>query len=373
MSSPLTPPQISGLSYVRPLGEGGFATVYLYEQDLPRRMVAVKALKSGFESAQERADFQIETDAMARLSPHPAIVSVFGAGVSADGRPYLLMEHCPGSMREHTRLRPAHLSQVLDVGVRLAGALETAHRAGVLHRDIKPSNVLITTLGRPALADFGIASLRGKNSSEQVTTAVTIPWSAPEVLSGHTPGTVASEVWSLGATLYTFAAGRSPFESSDPEKNTRSLMTQRIRQAKYTPIPGAQGYAAFDAVLRKAMMPRPEQRFSSMDVFAGALQQLQRHYGFDITPLDVTRELWEVDQPAPVALGEVRGEASTASRTTRAAARAALAATAPHRADRDGVLPDRALSPLRAGLLGAGITVAAIAAIAGAALLLGWL
>lgn len=357
MPTPLAPPRISGLSYVRPLGEGGFASVYLYEQDLPRRMVAVKALKSGLHSAAERADFQIETDAMARLSTHPAIVSVFDAGVSADGRPFLVMEHCPGSMREQTRGRPAPLAQVLDVGVRLAGALETAHRAGVLHRDIKPSNVLITTLGRPALADFGIASLRGRRSSPEAITAVTIPWSAPEVLNGQTSGTVASEVWSLGATLYTFAAGISPFESPDPEKNTRALITQRITRATYPPIPGAQGYAAIDAVLKKAMMPRPEQRFASMDGFAGALQQLQRHYGFDVTPFDVTRELWPAESAAQVAPGAVRGEAPGIGRQSRAEARAALARA---RADRDGVVPDRAPSTLRAGLIGAGIAVTAI-------------
>jgi len=361
MPAPLHSPRITGLSYVRPLGEGGFASVYLYEQDLPRRMVAVKALKSGFESAEERSDFQVETDAMARLAGHPAIVSVYGAGVSADGRPYLVMEYCPGSMREQTRNRPAQLAQVLDVGVRLAGALETAHRAGVLHRDIKPSNVLITTLGRPSLADFGIASLHGRESSETAMTAVTIPWSAPEVLAGQTPGTVATEVWSLGATLYTFAAGRSPFELPEPEKNTRSLITQRISRATYTPIPGAAGYEAIDAVLKKAMMPRPEQRFASMDVFAGALQQLQRHYGFDVTPFDITRDLWPADESQPVAPGVVRGVSTNSVRpVSRAEARAALAR---EQADRDGVVPDRPVSSLRAGVMGAAIAVVAIAAV----------
>lgn len=371
MPKPLAPPRISGLSYVRPLGEGGFASVHLYEQDLPRRMVAVKALKGGFESAQQRADFQVETDAMARLSNHPAIVSVFGAGVSADGRPYLIMEYCPGSMRAQTRGRPAQLEQVLDVGVRLAGALETAHREGVLHRDIKPSNVLITTLGRPALADFGIASLRGRESSEAAATAVTIPWSAPEVLNGQVNGSVASEVWSLGATLYTFAAGRSPFEHTDPEKNTRALITQRITRATYTPIPGAQGYEVFDAVLKKAMMPKPEQRFASMDVFAGALQELQRRYGFDVTPFEMTRESWPEQPLSAVEPGVARGELTSAVRPRgRAEARAELAR---QHADRDGVAPDRPVSALRAGLIGAGIAVAVLGGALGVALLAGWL
>lgn len=369
-AAPPAPPQISGFGYVRPLGSGGFAHVYLYEQDMPRRVVAVKVLEGGLHTPRDRSDFEAEADAMARLSSHPSIVSVWDAGVSADGKPYIAMEYCPDSMRERTRGRPASLDVVLDAGVRLAGALETAHRAGVLHRDIKPSNVLIATTGRPALSDFGISMLAGRGSSDDKARAMSIPWAAPEVITNASTGTVASEIWSLGATLYTFAAGRSPFEHVDRAQNTQAKMVSRITQAKYTPVPGAQGYGAFDAVMARAMSPRPEQRFASMREFAEALRQLQRQYGFDVTPLDLVEAGWVTPAAAP---GPVRTPAASSVRSmSRAQQRAELRA-AEYEADHDGIVADKPSSPLKAGLIGAGITVALATALVAVSLMAGWI
>ncbi|MBO1902738.1 serine/threonine protein kinase [Leucobacter weissii] len=350
---PPKPPRITGFDYVRPLGSGGFAHVYQYEQDMPRRVVAVKVLESPLGGPRDRSDFEAEADAMARLSSHPSIVSVYSAGVATDGRPYLAMEYCPDSMRARTRGRAAPLPVVLDAGVRLAGALETAHRAGVLHRDIKPSNVLITTTGRPALADFGISSLHGRASSEDKARAMSVPWAAPEVVSGAASGTIASEVWSLGATLYTFAAGRSPFESADRAQNTRAKMRNRIERAVYTPVPGARGYAPVDAVLARAMQRDPQQRFATMREFGEALQRVQRGFGLDATPLDLVDPGWVAPavrrrEPSGFAVSSVRA-------STRAERRAAQRVE-----DRDGLLEERPASPLRAGLIGAAVALGAI-------------
>lgn len=364
--TPAAPPRITGFGYVRPLGSGGFADVYQYEQDMPRRVVAVKVLRSRIDAPRDRSDFEAEADAMARLSSHPSIVSIYSAGVSADGRPYLAMEFCPDSMRERTREQPAPLHIVLDAGVRLAGALETAHRAGLLHRDIKPSNVLLTVTGRPALTDFGISMLQGQHSIESREQALSIPWAAPEVVTGRSSGAVASEIWALGATLYTFASSFSPFEHRDRAQNTQSKMTTRISQARYTPIPGAQGYEAFDEVLRRSMQAQPEQRFASMREFGEALQALQRRYGFDVTPLDTVDPGW-VAPAAPASAP--RGPAITSVRErSRAQQRAEL-----RDEDRDGVVADRPASPLKAGLIGAGVTVALLAALLGTALAFGWI
>ena len=259
-----SPPRISGFTYVRPLGSGGFAQVYLYEQDIPRRVVAVKVLGGGAtEPAALRSAFESEADVMARLSSHPSIVSIFQASISQEGLPYLAMEFCPASMGAQTKGRPAPLEQVLDAGVRIAGALETAHRARVLHRDIKPSNVLITTLGRPVLSDFGIALVADQTAAADARAAMSIPWSAPEVVQLDSTGSVSSEVWSLGATLYSFAAGRSPFEKPERAQNSREKLTARIARAAYTPVPDAQGYEPVEAVLRRALSGRPEHRFCS--------------------------------------------------------------------------------------------------------------
>ncbi len=367
--NPPAPPRITGLGYVRPLGSGGFADVYQYEQDMPRRVVAVKVLKSTISEARDRSDFESEADAMARLSSHPSIVSIFDAGVATDGRPYLTMEFCPDSMRALTLGKPAPLEAVMDAGVRIAGALETAHQAGIMHRDIKPSNVLLTTTGRPVLTDFGISMLQNQHASDDKMRALSIPWAAPEVNSGATTGTVASEVWALGATLYTFAAGFAPFEHAERAQNTESKMKARIYQAKYRPIPGAQGYEPFDAVLQRSMSLKPEQRFSSMYEFAEALRHLQRSYGFDATPLDLVRPGWvapAADSTRP------RGPVVTTVRSaTRAQQRAELRAQQLHE-DSDGVLIDRPNSPMRAGLVGAGVAVLVLGGALAAAFGLGW-
>lgn len=356
------PPQIPGFDYVRPLGSGGFAQVYLYEQDMPRRVVAVKALnpaKTSDEAEKLREIFEGEADVMARLSSHPSIVTIYRASISLDGSPYIAMEYCPASMGSLTKGRPATLRDVLDAGVRIAGALETAHRAGVLHRDIKPSNVLLTTIGKPVLADFGIAYVTQRGQTEETEVAMSIPWSSPEVLQLRVSGSVASEVWSLGATLYSFAAGRSPFELPDRKQNSRSKLTERISKAVYPAIPGAQGYQAFDEVLSRALRRNPEERYATMAEFGEALQELQRGYGFDVTPLEVVAEVW-LPRTEAIAAGTRGPVISSVGRVTRAEARAEQFAQA-RGTDADGVVYDRrAPSPLRAGLIGAGIGVAIV-------------
>lgn len=353
-------PVIPGFSYVRPLGSGGFAQVYLYEQDFPRREVAVKVLDA---APAQRASFEREADAMAALSSHPSIVSIFQAGVSLEGQPFLVMEFCPASLGALTKRRPAQLHEVLDAGVRLAGALETAHRAGVLHRDIKPANVLLTSLGKPALSDFGIAGGHaalgegvptGPVPADEV--AMSVPWSAPEVVGLETRGSVASEVWALGATLFSFAAGISPFEDDVRERNTRTLLIERISRARVRPIPGAQGYEPFDAVLARAMRRNPAERFPTMAEFGAALQEVQRGYGYDVTPLEVVAQAWTPETGA-IPVG-VRGPVVSAvpSRRTRAELRDA---------DSDGVVVERVHSARRAALIGAGVALAAVAVVAG--------
>jgi serine/threonine protein kinase len=370
-SPPPAPPRITGFGYVRPLGSGGFADVFQYEQDMPRRVVAIKVLRNKILDARDRSDFEAEADAMARLSNHPSIVSIHTAGVSVDGRPYLVMEYCPESMRDRAKQAPLPLHDVLDAGVRLAGALDMAHAAGIMHRDIKPSNVLLTAAGRPTLTDFGISMLQGANASSMREQALSIPWAAPEVVAGRTSGSPASEMWALGATLYTFAAGRSPFEHVDRAMNTQSKMSARIAQAKYTPIAGAQGYEPFEEVLRKVMQRDPAKRFTSMRELGEALQQLQRIYGYDVTPLDLVSAGYVPAAAATTA--EPRGPVVTTVRPKSRAQLRANARTEHLRTDRDGVLVDEPASSMKAGLIGAAVAVVTLGGVVAAALALGWL
>ncbi|RLP82028.1 serine/threonine protein kinase [Mycetocola lacteus] len=357
--TPSSPPVIPGYSYVRPLGSGGFAEVYLYEQDMPHRVVAVKVLNGVGSTAQTRRGFEAEADVMARLSVHPSIVSIYQASISADGRAYIAMEYCPDSMRSRMRsATPLTLEQVLDAGVRLAGALETAHRSGVLHRDLKPSNVLVTTLGRPVLADFGIAEVRGEvEPGAQI--ALSYPWAAPEVVQTSTSGTIASEIWSLAATLYTFAAGRSPFESAERAQNVREKLAARITKAIYIGLPGGMGNGRLDDVLSRALRKNPDERYSSMLELAEALRDLQREFGYDLTPLEVMSAEWAGALPS-VNTDRQRGPVvSTVRSTSRKTERAALRAEH-SRTDRSASLQRqdaRPMSPMTAMLIGIGGTV----------------
>ena len=206
---PSTPPNLPGFEFVRVLGSGGFADVFLYEQNMPRRLVAVKVLLAGVVNDDMRQMFQAEANLMAQLSSHPSILTVYQASVAADGRPYLVMEYCSASIGQRYRATQLPIAEVLSIGVRIASAVETAHQQGVLHRDIKPSNILTTAFGHPVLSDFGIAATLGQVESSD-TVGLSIPWSAPEVLHDEVSGTVASEVWSLGATVYSLLAGPKP-------------------------------------------------------------------------------------------------------------------------------------------------------------------
>ncbi|WP_345941146.1 serine/threonine-protein kinase [Microbacterium sp. Se63.02b] len=226
---PSPPPDLPGFTYVEPLGTGGFADVFLYEQEMPRRRVAVKVLLADRISSSAAQEFADEANVMAMLSTHPAIVTIYQAGVAGDGRPYLVMEYCPRpNLQIRSRKEPFSVAEALRVGIQVAGAVETAHRAGVLHRDIKPANILVTEYNRPALTDFGIASTTGATGE---ASGMSIPWSPPEESFAEPPQSgPRTDVWALGATLYTLLAGRSPFERQG-ERNSSADLIERIERA----------------------------------------------------------------------------------------------------------------------------------------------
>jgi len=288
---PSSPPVLPGLSFVRPLGSGGFADVFLYAQDMPRRNVAVKVLPAGVHDPELLRMFNAEADVLAHLSAHPSIVTVYQAGISADGRPYIVMEYCPGSLAQRFRREPLPVDEALTIGVKMASALESAHRAGLVHRDVKPSNILITTFGAPVLADFGISSTLAGRGGDEVL-AMSVPWSAPEVVAEQTSGTVASEVWGLAATVYSLLAGHSPFERPGRGQNSRELLRRRILRAAFPPIDRPDVPVVVQRVLATAMARDPGQRYPSALAFAQSLRDAQRAIGLAPTPLEVAVDEW---------------------------------------------------------------------------------
>jgi serine/threonine protein kinase len=287
---PSQPPALPGFSFVRILGSGGFADVFLYEQDSPRRQVAVKVMLSEYVNVEVRRMFQAEADLMAQLSAHPAILTVYQSGVAADGRPFLVMELCSATIGETYRDVPLSVSEALRIGIKIASAVETAHIAGVLHRDIKPANILMTAYGNPVLSDFGIAGTLGESVLDD-TVGMSIPWSAPEVLHSETNGTLASEVFSLGATIYSLLAGRAPFEHPHQDNSSASLIS-RASRGKPIPLGRTDVPERLERVLVRSMSRQPAQRQQSAMELIRELQAVEAELGFAQTQPDVAVSAW---------------------------------------------------------------------------------
>jgi hypothetical protein len=287
---PSQPPVLPGFTHIHILGSGGFADVFLYEQNMPRRQVAVKVMLSEVVNDQVRHMFQAEANLMAQLSPHPSILTVYQASVSSDGRPYLVMEMCSSALSERYRRERVPVPEVLRIAVKIGSAIETAHRAGVLHRDIKPSNILLTAYGHPVLSDFGIAATLSE-AENQESVGMSIPWTAPEVLLDETPGTIQSEVWSFAATVYSLLAGRSPFEIPGAQNKSADLIN-RISQAKVQPIGRADVPASVERILKKAMSRNPSSRPDSVLEVVRELQSIETELGLAQTPIEVAMDDW---------------------------------------------------------------------------------
>ncbi|QOC26633.1 serine/threonine protein kinase [Microbacterium hominis] len=297
---PAPPPALPGFTYVDVLGSGGFADVYLYEQHLPRRRVAVKVMLPDRMASGSAEQFTAEANVMALLSTHPAIVTIYQAGVSDDGRPYLVMEYCSRpNLQVRSRAAAFSVAEALRVGVQVAAAVETAHRAGILHRDIKPANILVTEYNRPALTDFGIATTA---ESEESSAGMSIPWSPPESFSDVPGSGVATDVYALGATVYTLLAGRSPFEQPGGRNGGADLI-QRIESQPVPRLERADAPPSLQAVLERAMAKRPGDRYDSAIAFARALQRVQIELAHSVTPIDILD-----DAPEDAGEDDVDGE-----------------------------------------------------------------
>jgi len=272
---------VAGFEPVRLLGRGGFAEVFLYQQSTPRRQVALKVLHTTDLGDKAIEQLAVEADTMAELSTHPHIATIYTSGLTDDGRPYLAMEYCPKpSLNIGLRTVRRTISEVLGIGVEIAGAVETAHRAGVLHRDIKPANILVTQYDNPVLTDFGIA-VSVRQSTDQVE-GLSVPWSPPEAFTQPPTAGPPSDVWGLAATVYSLLAGRAPFEVTGGD-NTATVQMGRIECDVLPPVGRVDCPASLDRVLAVGMAKDPEKRYATALVFGRALQRVQAELGIDQT------------------------------------------------------------------------------------------
>ncbi len=277
-------PEIPGLEYVRRLGEGGSAEVHLYREH--GREVAVKVLRSDVVSVETQRRFTGEAALMRELSQHPNIVTIYQAGISIEGWPYIVMEYYSGgSLAQQSRSRgPLPVEEVLAHGVQIACAVETAHQADIVHRDIKPGNILISSYGRPGLTDFGISS-KGTALGD-VPGALSPSWAPPEAFVSDDGIGPRSDVYALCATLWTLLNGRPPFERPGGD-NGYAALEHRTR-SELVPTLGRPGvHPLLEQLLHRGMAKHPAQRQGSARDVATGLREVQQKLGLPVTALEL--------------------------------------------------------------------------------------
>ncbi|MFZ0832813.1 MAG: kelch repeat-containing protein [Mycobacterium sp.] len=266
----------AGFADAREIGRGGFGVVYRCYQTSLGRSVAVKVLTAHFDRVN-RERFLREGYAMGGLSGHPHVVHILQIGVTDSKRLFLVMPYyAADSLAKRLQAGPIPWPEAVQIGVKLCGALETAHRIGILHRDIKPGNVVTNDYGEPALTDFGLAHIRGGFKTAEGVFTGSITYTAPEVLAGSPP-TVATDTYSLGATLHTLLAGRPAHERESGEDlaaHFRRVGSSEVPDLRRMGIPGA-----VCAAIERAMSVNFAKRPASAEQFGRELQAAQRASG----------------------------------------------------------------------------------------------
>ncbi len=247
------------------------------------RVVALKFLISGEHdtaSAGALQRFQREAEAIAALN-FPGIATIYEAG-TCEGSPFLALEFLGGGTLRARLPARLGLAEILDFAGQLSCALAFAHSKGVLHRDIKPANCMFNDSGVLKLMDFGLAKPIGADDITQPGSAVgTIPYMAPELLRGE-PATVRSDLYALGAVVYEMAAGRPLYLSTG-----LGTLVQRILEGSAVPLEQVRPDLpkALCAAVDRAVAPRAEDRFESVQAFADQLRSpMLLHPGADVNP-----------------------------------------------------------------------------------------
>lgn len=278
---------IPGYQIQRELGQGGMAIVYLAIQESLHRHVALKVIKPVLTTDEEFAQrFLREGRIIAQLSD-PHIVTVYDIA-SHEGNYYLSMEYLPGGTLQQYIRKGLLLADALRIARAIAGALQYAHRRGIVHRDIKPQNILFRENGQPVLTDFGIAKTLG-TSSIMTRTGLSLGtprYMSPEQIRGQAADARA-DIYSFGVLLYEMLTGNVPYTADD----SFALAMMHVT----SPVPELPPYLSrFQPLLNKLLEKDPNQRFQSGQEVIAAIDAVEAG-DFDL--LSVTGPMRSVATP----------------------------------------------------------------------------
>lgn len=283
---------ISHYRIVSQLGEGGMGVVYVAEDTLLGRRVAVKIPTLASGSHNYHARFLREARSVSALS-HPHIATVFDYGEMPDGRPFIVMELVNGQdLGELMRAGTLTLTRAVELVEYIAAALGEAHRRGIVHRDVKPSNILVDERGAVKVLDFGLAKLiEDRPEFAPDPEAKTLPsmktrsdvivgtplYLSPEQATGA-PVDARSDLFALGALLYECIAGRAAF--------TGANLIEIAAQVLHVDPPPPSQYNArvppeLDRITQKALAKKPEDRYQSAAALIGELQAFRAAHALD--------------------------------------------------------------------------------------------
>ncbi len=254
------------------IGQGGMSTVYLGYDPRSQREVAIKILPPYYlHSTKFRERFEREAYMIALLE-HPAIVPVYDMG-EEDGQPYIVMRYMSGgSLGDKLKKGPIPLREAMEMYLRLAPALDTAHARGITHRDVKPDNLLFDKYDNVFLSDFGLARLRetiGFANISDGTIMGTPAYMSPEQIQGDQEIDGRSDIYSMGVVLYQMLCGEPPFNGTTAASVMMMHLVNPVPQIleKNKTLP-----TAIQSVLDIAMAKKPDDRYQSAGEFAKAIQ-----------------------------------------------------------------------------------------------------
>lgn len=228
---------ISHFRIVKKLGAGGMGEVYLAEDTLLNRKVAIKLLPEKL-IADDKAGKRLIREAHAAATlDHPNICSIYEVA-EEDGRTFIVMQYVEGETLA-TRLarKPLELQESLSAALQVAEALSEAHSRGIIHRDIKPQNIMLTARGHVKVLDFGLAKVAQtelSTDSEAVTQSLltepgtimgTVQYMAPEQVKGETLD-ARGDIFSFGVLLYEMIGGHHPFAAETPAATISAILTK---------------------------------------------------------------------------------------------------------------------------------------------------